>query len=644
MFIVKLKKYIIYLCTLELILNSSIYAKNKIQSCETLENRKTCAQEIDMHDDILTLDGTKNTRYLGIYNDIQGNPLDKTAFLRSDNTNNLSEKDLNKLKEMNVKNVIDLRYPNEAAKAPNRLKDLDWVKYHNITIAVNRKYSLYDSYVKALECKKLIKKIFETIADAKEGTILFHCTYGKDRTGILSMLILGIANVRNEDIVKNYLDCYLFDCPPEDYEDEYKKNKENIEKVIKYITDKYDSFDNYILSTGLSKEGLHKVKERIHPIYNQELTAYLSDNCYDTAPTESDLEKYELFISGEYHATQRNHKVQKNIIKNLCEKTDLRYIISEDTMANALLINDYIQTGDKSKLDIIFSNVNGTYLNNKEQYEFYRWLYEFNKSLPENKKLTYLGWDIEHQYKTTIYYLKNLIKGKNIPETTKSFIKNFEAENVKANIPNILLSLEKVCADIESSPSSYDLGENSWVFKYLMENLLNTFKCKSITGNFQLWANARENAVISNFYKIYDHYSGNHKIKFYGEWGLYHCFLNNDDTIRLAKSLNNNEDSPFKNKVCSMAHVYFDSFGMKRNGGSYQLDNSDFFRNENKDLDLLRNFANDNKIKFLKLDNTDSPFSKKMYYFNDELKNGVTTDCFKYLVLIKGSKPCTKLN
>ena len=142
MFIVKLKKYIIYLCTLELILNSSIYAKNKIQSCETLENRKTCAQEIDMHDDILTLDGTKNTRYLGIYNDIQGNPLDKTAFLRSDNTNNLSEKDLNKLKEMNVKNVIDLRYPNEAAKAPNRLKDLDWVKYHNITIAVNRKYSL----------------------------------------------------------------------------------------------------------------------------------------------------------------------------------------------------------------------------------------------------------------------------------------------------------------------------------------------------------------------------------------------------------------------------------------------------------------------------------------------------------------------
>ena len=57
---------------------------------------------------------------------------------------------------------------------------------------------------------------------------------------------------------------------------------------------------------------------------------------------------------------------------------------------------------------------------------------------------------------------------------------------------------------------------------------------------------------------------------------------------------------------------------------------------------MLKNFADDNKIKFLKLDSADSPFSKKMYYFQDELKNGVTTDCFKYLILLKGSKPCTK--
>lgn len=326
----------------------------------------------------------------------------------------------------------------------------------------------------------------------------------------------------------------------------------------------------------------------------------------------------------------------------MCEKIDLRYIIAEDTMANALMINDYIQTGDESKLDVVFSNVKGTYLNNKEQYEFYRWLREFNGSLPENKKLTYLGWNIEHQYETTIQYLRTLIQGKNIPKSAEDFIKNFKSENVKSNTASTLASLQEICNDIENSPHICNSGEDFWTFKYLMENLLNTFECGNIKNDMELWAATRENAVISNFYKIYDHYISDHKVKFYGEWGLYHCILNTDNGARLAKFLNNNEDSPFKDKVCSMANVYFDSFGMETNGDSYALDNSDFFKNENNELDLLRSFASDDKIKFLKLDNIDSPFSKKMYYFQDDLKNGVTTDCFKYLILIKSSKPCTK--
>lgn len=304
--------------------------------CHTLQkfrNQATCIESAATQDTILALDGTKNTRYLGIYKDIGGNSLNQKAFLRSDNTNNLSKNDLKKLKELNVKTVIDLRYPNETAKTPDKFKDVEWVKYHNITVAINRKYSLYDRYIKALECKKLIKNIFETIANAKEGTILFHCTYGKDRTGILSMLLLGIADVKNEDIVENYLDCYLFDCSAENYDKEYGKNKENIEKVINYIIYKYGSFDNYILSTGLSEENLYRVKQSINPnivkpnsgfvntTQNYELATYLSNNCYNVGPTESDLEKYQLFISGEYHASKKNHEVQKAII--ICAKRSI---------------------------------------------------------------------------------------------------------------------------------------------------------------------------------------------------------------------------------------------------------------------------------------------------------------------------------
>lgn len=51
-------------------------------------------------------------------------------------------------------------------KNPDKLTNVKWIKYHNVTIAVNKKYPIHDSYVRAWECKKLIKNIFETIADA----------------------------------------------------------------------------------------------------------------------------------------------------------------------------------------------------------------------------------------------------------------------------------------------------------------------------------------------------------------------------------------------------------------------------------------------------------------------------------------------
>lgn len=111
-------------------------------------------------------------------------------------------------------------------KNPDKLTNVKWIKYHNVTIAVNKKYPIHDSYVRAWECKKLIKNIFETtIADAEESTISFHCTHGKYRTGILAMLLLKISNVKDEYIVKNYSECYCSDCSSRNHNKEYKKRK-----------------------------------------------------------------------------------------------------------------------------------------------------------------------------------------------------------------------------------------------------------------------------------------------------------------------------------------------------------------------------------------------------------------------------------
>ncbi len=50
--------------------------------------------------------------------------------------------------------------------------------------------------------------LIEVLAE-KDGAVLFHCTGGQDRTGVLAMLLLMIANVSKEDIIAKLL-CYKY--------------------------------------------------------------------------------------------------------------------------------------------------------------------------------------------------------------------------------------------------------------------------------------------------------------------------------------------------------------------------------------------------------------------------------------------------
>src|SRR5690554_2011492 len=42
------------------------------------------------------------------------------------------------------------------------------------------------------------------IAHAHDGVVLFNCTAGKDRTGIIAAMMLSIAGVSNDDIAADY--------------------------------------------------------------------------------------------------------------------------------------------------------------------------------------------------------------------------------------------------------------------------------------------------------------------------------------------------------------------------------------------------------------------------------------------------------
>lgn len=382
--------------------------------------------------------------------------------------------------------------------------------------------------------------------------------------------------------------------------------------------------------------------------YNAELATYLFNNCSQNADI-IDTDKYELFVSGEHHATQKNFDVEMNIIKNLSEKSNLKYIIAETSMTHALLINNYLKTGNIENLNIVMNSLKGTFSGSNENYKFLQDLYEFNKTLPEDKKLTYLGMDIEHQYNLAIGYLWDIDLRKGPFEKLEKFIndcKQGESDEEK------LLSLETIYKDVNENAQLYSekLGDEFWTFEYLIRNTINGIKCYVMDSKGEhLNSNIfRERAITENFYKIYEHFP---KGKYYGQWGLEHTFLNNvktdnhpDYEQRIATALNTREDSPIKNKVYSMAIVYVDSFFMNPNNPKHPnkicMVNS---KNEDKADSNTLEFCAQDKIQFFKLDAQDSPFSKKLYLLNNITKTGCTTDYFKGLVLVKNSSACTYL-
>lgn len=232
---------------------------------------------------ILNLEGTSNTRDLGGYVTKNGESTKFHIFLRSDNTNNLTDNDITFLKKYGVKTVIDMRGYKETSKSEDKLSKLDGIKYYNIPIeADNKKMSeflngkcdlsdIYLSMMSESQGKTTIKNLFEIIASESEGTILFHCTYGKDRTGILSMLLLGLCGVNEEDIIHDYSITYdlIKDSKQVQkgmkysYKPMFLSLPEYIKPCIEYIAANYESFDKYLISCGIDEEKLDNIKNRL---------------------------------------------------------------------------------------------------------------------------------------------------------------------------------------------------------------------------------------------------------------------------------------------------------------------------------------------------------------------------------------------
>lgn len=149
------------------------------------------------------LQGTKNTRDLaGIA--VCGGRIKSGLLFRSGALCFLKPEDAVPMRELGLRTVLDLRTDDEIARdGPDRfiaaatLQCFPMRSYHGLGAESYRSLLLQNS--------RAWRDVFSTLARADAYPLLFHCSAGKDRTGIVAALLLDSLGTPRPEIYADYL-------------------------------------------------------------------------------------------------------------------------------------------------------------------------------------------------------------------------------------------------------------------------------------------------------------------------------------------------------------------------------------------------------------------------------------------------------
>ena len=218
-----------------------------------------------------------NIRDLGGVKTADGRVIVAKRLLRSSDLHRLSPQELAILKdEYHLKVVVDFRSTNSTIARKDQI-DSSIKYYHKYTLEFleNNSYNrditidpddffkgVYRSLALQKEAIEAYAKFFRILIANNQGAILWHCTSGKDRTGIASALLLYILgcdmetiyyeHFRTNEVTLPMLETKLREINPNDvdsikyYQAYYVAKKEFIDEYFHAIIERYVSLDDYI--------------------------------------------------------------------------------------------------------------------------------------------------------------------------------------------------------------------------------------------------------------------------------------------------------------------------------------------------------------------------------------------------------------
>lgn len=232
-------------------------------------------------DQYVSLDGTFNFRDMGGLYTREGLRVKTGLLFRSDSLHKLSDGDLKRLEEMNIRTVVDFRSQAERDMEPDRLpygvrlevlapdgetaamastsyeddqgkiaRLTEWEKTpqgHDFLIKnLNSMEGQMRSFVTSVNSIRAYSSFLRLLTDISSVPLVFHCRGGKDRTGWAAALFLSILNVPGEEIIGDYLKTARYNKERNKKRmDQYRQYTDN-QVVLNYLSSLMKAKESYI--------------------------------------------------------------------------------------------------------------------------------------------------------------------------------------------------------------------------------------------------------------------------------------------------------------------------------------------------------------------------------------------------------------
>ena len=248
----------------------------------------------------LPVKGIVNARDLGGYTMLDGRIVQSGRLLRAAHLADATDEDIRNLERLPVTAIIDFRKEQEKVGKVDR--EVPGARYTSLPVdpsgnamatateeekkkfsgqkkfdvkkvivfaAFNKKAQavareMYPTLLFDPDCQQQFARFFRLVLETENGAVLFHCTQGKDRTGIASALLLAALGADRETIVAD------FDATNRVYEKDVRKYS----RRVKFLGGKEEEVGVVKAFLGCNTENFIKALDRIDQEFGS-LQAYL---------------------------------------------------------------------------------------------------------------------------------------------------------------------------------------------------------------------------------------------------------------------------------------------------------------------------------------------------------------------------------